>query len=82
MLPRMTGREVARQASQIRPGIRVLYMSGFTDDTLTQHGLSSLERDLLTKPFSSATLLKRVRQLLDTPPVASEETTFPVEQSI
>ena len=82
VLPRMAGPEVARQARQIRPGIRVLYMSGFTDETLTQHGLSSLEPDLLSKPFSSATLLKRVRQLLDAPAIASDETTFLVEQSI
>jgi len=80
VLPRMAGPEVARRARQIRPGLRVLYMSGFTDETLTQHGLSSLEPDLLSKPFSSATVLARVRQRLDDPATAPEEPTFLVEQ--
>jgi PAS domain S-box-containing protein len=81
VLPRMAGPEIARQAREIRPDLRVLYMSGFTDETLTQHGLSSLEPDLLAKPFSSSTVLARVRQRLDHPAPDSQETPFLVEQA-
>ncbi|MBK7947469.1 MAG: PAS domain S-box protein [Deltaproteobacteria bacterium] len=80
VLPRMAGPEIARRAQQLRPGIRVLYMSGFTDETLTQHGLSNSGPELLEKPFSSAALLGRVRQILDEPPRGVPETTFLVEQ--
>jgi two-component system cell cycle sensor histidine kinase/response regulator CckA len=81
VLPRMAGPEIARQAREIRPDLRVLYMSGFTDETLTQHGLSSLEPDLLAKPFSSSTVLARVRQRLDHPAADPQETPFLVEQA-
>ncbi len=82
VLPRMAGPEIARQAREIRPGLRVLYMSGFTDETLTQHGLSSREPDLLEKPFSSATVLARVRRLLDDPEPSREEPAFLVEHPL
>ncbi|MEZ4280649.1 MAG: PAS domain S-box protein [Myxococcota bacterium] len=82
VLPRISGPEIARQARALRPELRVLYMSGFTDETLTQHGLSSLEPDLLAKPFSSATVLARVRQLLDAPAPPPDAPAFLVEQPI
>ncbi len=82
VLPRMAGPEIARQARALRPELRVLYMSGFTDETLTQHGLSSLEPDLLAKPFSSSTVLARVRQRLDHPPTDLQAAPFLVEQSL
>jgi PAS domain S-box-containing protein len=67
VLPRMPGPEIARRARQLRPGLRVLFMSGFTDETLAQHGLTSATPDLLEKPFSSAAVLARVRMALDAP---------------
>ncbi|MFO0687351.1 MAG: PAS domain-containing protein [Myxococcota bacterium] len=82
VLPRMAGPEIAERARQLRPGIRVLYMSGFTDETLIQHGLASGGLQLLEKPFSSATLLGRVRQILDEPPSGQDETPFLVEQPV
>ncbi len=82
VLPRISGPEIARQARELRPELRVLYMSGFTDETLTQHGLSSLEPDLLAKPFSSSTVLARVRQRLDDPTPRPDSPAFLVEQAI
>lgn len=82
VLPRISGPEIARQARELRPELRVLFMSGFTDETLTQHGLSSLEPDLLAKPFSSSTVLARVRRRLDDPTPGSDPSTFLVEQPI
>ena len=82
VLPRMPGPEIARRARQLRPDIRVLFMSGFTDDTLSQHGLTGSEPDLLEKPFSSTSLLSRVRQALDAPPDARRDASFLVEHSL
>ena len=82
VLPRMPGPEIARRARQLRPDIRVLFMSGFTDDTLSQHGLTGSEPDLLEKPFSSASLLSRVRQSLDAPPDARRDASFLVEHPL
>jgi len=74
VLPRMSGPEIAERMRQLRPGIRVLFMSGFTDETLIQHGLARSDERLLEKPFSRDTLLARVRQALDqTETGASEE---------
>ncbi len=80
VLPRISGPEIARQARELRPELRVLFMSGFTDETLTQHGLSSLEPELLAKPFSSSTVLARVRQRLDDPTPRADSAAFLVEQ--
>ena len=82
VLPRISGPEIARQARELRPELRVLFMSGFTDETLTQHGLSSLEPDLLAKPFSSSTVLARVRRRLDDPSPRSDSPAFLVEQPL
>jgi CheY-like chemotaxis protein len=82
VLPRMAGPEVARRARQLRPDIRVLFMSGFTDETLSQHGLTGSEPDLLEKPFSSTSLLARVRHILDAPPDARRDASFLVEHSL
>lgn len=65
VLPKMSGPQVAERTRELRPNIRVLFMSGFTDDTLLQHGLANDEADLLEKPFTPAALLSRVHALLD-----------------
>jgi PAS domain S-box-containing protein len=61
------GREIADQARAKRPGIRVLFTSGYTDDVILQHRL--LERDvaLLSKPFSRESIACKVREVLDAP---------------
>ncbi len=65
VLPKTAGPEIARRARELRPGIRVLFMSGFTDDMLVKHGLDPKHLELLEKPFTPAALLDRVRSLLD-----------------
>jgi PAS domain S-box-containing protein len=61
------GREIANQARAKRPGISVLFTSGYTDDVILQHRL--LERDvaLLSKPFSRESIACKVREVLDAP---------------
>jgi two-component system cell cycle sensor histidine kinase/response regulator CckA len=64
IMPGMTGKDVASVVSRLRPGIRVLFMSGYTDDVIDLHGGLGPETFFLQKPFSSAALAEKVRQAL------------------
>jgi DNA-binding NtrC family response regulator len=65
VLPGTSGREVAKRVGSARPGVKVLYMSGYTDDALAQnHGFDE-SFAFLQKPFSSITLAAKVREVLD-----------------
>ena len=65
ILTGMNGREAARHIQEHRPEIRVLFMSGYTDDTFRVDFTKGMEVPLLPKPFRSEDLLLRVRQTLD-----------------
>ncbi len=65
VMPRMSGVELASRLTAIDPTLRVLYMSGYTEDTLGQRGVLSPETAFLNKPFTPATLLEAVRGVLD-----------------
>jgi hypothetical protein len=62
---------VAETLQQLRPEIRVLYMSGYTDDAVLRHGVSESHGAFLQKPFTPIVLLRRVREVLDAPPPAA-----------
>jgi CheY-like chemotaxis protein len=64
VMPGMTGKEVAVVVSRLRPGIRVLFISGYTDDVIDMHGGLGPETFFLQKPFTSAALAEKVRQAL------------------
>ncbi len=81
VLPKTSGPEIARRALELRPAIRVLFMSGFTDDTLVRQGLEPGRPALLEKPFSPATVLARVRRALNSDPEDPADPVFPVEHS-
>jgi two-component system cell cycle sensor histidine kinase/response regulator CckA len=49
----------------LRPGVRTLYMSGYTHEAISQHGVLDEGLDFLPKPFTPSVLLSRVRQSLD-----------------
>lgn len=66
VLPRTNGRRVAELISMDRPDIKVLYMSGYTEDAMHQHGELDEGVVLVEKPFTDLTLAMRVRQRLDT----------------
>ena len=65
ILPQMNGRELASQAASIRPSIKVLYVSGYPDETLVTAGMDRNKAPFLQKPFASETLLLSVRNVLD-----------------
>ena len=65
ILPGASGREIAKQVALLRPEVKILYMSGYTDDVLIRdHGLDESVA-FLQKPFSKASLTAKVREVLD-----------------
>ncbi len=70
VMPRMGGRELAEKLQAERPGLRVLYMSGYTDDALLGHGVLDGQAKFLQKPFSPASLLEKMREVLAEPAAA------------
>ena len=65
VMPGLGGPEVAEQISRRFPGIRVLFVSGYTDDAVIRHGLSEQGVNFLQKPFSPPELAAKVRDVLD-----------------
>jgi PAS domain S-box-containing protein len=65
VMPGAGGRAVAEQLTEEHPGIRVLFMSGYTDDAVLRHGVLSERVNFLQKPFSPAALAFKVRHVLD-----------------
>ncbi|MCK4814355.1 response regulator, partial [bacterium] len=65
VMPEMSGRELVDQLKLKDVSLKVLYISGYTDDAIIRHGISAEEVDFLQKPFSSFTLVQKVRELLD-----------------
>ena len=65
VMPQMGGPELAKRLTQGRPEMKVLYMSGYTDDTAVRHGLLQGELAYLQKPITIEALTKKVRDVLD-----------------
>jgi two-component system cell cycle sensor histidine kinase/response regulator CckA len=65
VMPSMGGREVADRLAAIRPGLKVLYMSGYTGNTIRHHRVRETDVAFLPKPFSPVDLTCKVRQMLD-----------------
>ena len=65
VMPGMGGRELAEQARPLHPNMKVLFMSGYTDDSLIREGIKVKGTPYIQKPFSLAQLGRQVRELLD-----------------
>jgi len=65
VMPGASGRQIADRLSVTRPEMRVLYMSGYMEDTVLRHGISEQELAFLPKPFAPNTLARKVREVLD-----------------
>jgi two-component system, cell cycle sensor histidine kinase and response regulator CckA len=65
VMPEVGGRQVAESLSASRPGIKILFVSGYTDDAVVRHGIFKSEVAFLQKPFTPMSLATKVREVLD-----------------
>ncbi|MFZ0770122.1 MAG: ATP-binding protein [Candidatus Sulfotelmatobacter sp.] len=72
IMPGMNGRELAQRITEIRPHTKVLYMSGYTENVIGRNGMLDAGVRLLQKPFTLRDLKGKVREVLDSNPIAAE----------
>jgi PAS domain S-box-containing protein len=65
VMPQMSGRELSERLQAVRPGVPVIFMSGYTDDAIVRHGLLDEKLNFIQKPFDSASVARKVREVLD-----------------
>jgi len=65
IMPRMGGRDLIERVKRYFPGLKVLYISGYTDNSIVNHCMLPPGRNFLQKPFSTAALIHKVRQVLN-----------------
>jgi len=61
----MSGRQVADELKRRRTGIKVLFVSGYTEDVIADHGMLEAGVDFLAKPFHLEDLARKLREVLD-----------------
>jgi two-component system cell cycle sensor histidine kinase/response regulator CckA len=68
VMPRMSGNELVGHALPLRPDMRVLYVSGYSEEAIARHGQLTEGIELLSKPFTPGVLTAKIRQILDRTP--------------
>jgi CheY-like chemotaxis protein len=67
IMPLMGGKVMAEWLKTTYPDLKILFTSGYTDDAIAQHGVLDAGVEFLSKPYTPATLVRKVREMLDTP---------------
>ena len=64
VMPKMSGRELAEKILALCPEMRLLYVSGFTDDSIVHHGVTTRAINFIQKPFRAEEFLRKIREIL------------------
>jgi DNA-binding NtrC family response regulator len=67
IMPLLGGRQLAERLLNVRPGLKVLFMSGYTENAIVHHGILDAGIEYVQKPLVPDTLARRVREVLDAP---------------
>ncbi|HYM06100.1 MAG TPA: response regulator [Terriglobales bacterium] len=67
VMPQMSGRQLADHLSPLYPSMKVIFMSGYTDDAIVQHGVLDPGVHFIAKPFTPENLLQKMHEVLDAP---------------
>jgi two-component system cell cycle sensor histidine kinase/response regulator CckA len=65
IMPLMGGKVMAESLKTIYPDLKILFTSGYTDDAITHHGVLDTGVEFLSKPYTPATIARKVREMLD-----------------
>ena len=65
VMPGTSGKEVADRLRELLPGLRVVFMSGYTDEAIVHHGVLDSNVEFIQKPFTPNALVRKVREVLD-----------------
>ncbi len=64
ILPETSGERLAEQLRQVRPGLKVIWISGYSEEVLGEHGIGASDPNFLQKPFTADALVRKIRQVL------------------
>jgi FixJ family two-component response regulator len=67
-MPGLSGRELAERLLRLKPDLKVLYTSGYTEDVIVHHGVLEEKINFIGKPYSMQTLAAKIRDVMDCAP--------------